>query len=238
MSTGLAGRLREMSASSRPEISTWPSSVTVGLDADLRRGLVVEAGEGHPVGVGPDQQAGQDRHARPDRQAAGGPLHGLGQDVTLESDLHAASLRPPVVRRAASTWYVARPIVREPLDGRRPPPRLAQPSSAASRRAAARAGLGGGHHLVLERAERSMPAGIAPVNTGRTSKTRSSRLVPVDRCRGADSSASPASRLYSLTRPRQPGLSMRAALPACRPPGRRGPSRGAAAGACGVRRPG
>ena len=31
MSTGLAGRLREISASSRPEISAWPSSVTVAF---------------------------------------------------------------------------------------------------------------------------------------------------------------------------------------------------------------
>jgi hypothetical protein len=31
MSTGLAGRLRAMSASSRPETSAWPSSLTVPL---------------------------------------------------------------------------------------------------------------------------------------------------------------------------------------------------------------
>ena len=229
-----------MSASSRPEISAWPSSLTSALTRDLGRGLVVEAGEGDAVGVGPDQQAGQDRHARSDRQAARRPLHGLGQHVPLESDLHAVLLAAPwsgrdlqpgaarVGRAGHGDAYSARPAPtvapdrgsasRQPFSPRQQLPQV----------------VGRGQHLVLQRDQRrSIPAGIAPVNTGRTSKTRSSTSsrvgVPLRMI-----IASPASRLYSLTRPRQPGLSMVCVARASPRPARRAPSPGAAAGAAGA----
>ena len=102
-STGLLGRLREMSASSRPEHQDRAGLGDVGRDGDLGGDLVVERRQGQrALLVGLEQHAGEHRHRRTGRQAAGHPGHGLGEDVTLDPELHRAYL-PFACGRAASS---------------------------------------------------------------------------------------------------------------------------------------
>ena len=88
-STGLFGRLREMSASSRPRTRTVPPSRDVGGDGDLGGDLVVERrqGEGAFV-VGLDEDTGEHRDRRAGREPAGHPGDGFGEDLAFDPELH------------------------------------------------------------------------------------------------------------------------------------------------------
>ena len=87
ISTGRAGRLRVISASSRPETSRSPSSSTVDRHRRLGGHVVVEAGQGQVPGrLQPD--ARQHRDGGPGRQRPGSPGHGLSQHVAFHLDLH------------------------------------------------------------------------------------------------------------------------------------------------------
>ena len=54
------------------------------------RGLVVEGREHQALVTGLDQQAGEHRDARTDREAAGSPGDGIGEDVAFDTELHGA----------------------------------------------------------------------------------------------------------------------------------------------------
>ena len=93
ISTGLFGRLRQMSASSRPETRARPSSTDVGVQRGPGRGLVVEGGQLQALAAvgqrtGLDQQPGEHGCARADGQGAGRPGDGIGEDVTFDAELH------------------------------------------------------------------------------------------------------------------------------------------------------
>ena len=114
-SIGRSGRLREMSASSRPSTSTVPASATSAGDGDLGGDLVVERRQGQrAVVVGLDQDAGEHRHRGAGGQAARHPGHRLGQDVALDAELHGL---PPssgarTSRLLVHTWIPVRGIGR------------------------------------------------------------------------------------------------------------------------------
>ena len=41
-----------------------------------------------PSSLGLEEHAGQDRHRRTGREAAGHPRHGIGEDLTFDPELH------------------------------------------------------------------------------------------------------------------------------------------------------
>ena len=64
----------------------------LGRDGDLGGDLVVERRQGQrALVVGLDQDAGEHRHRGAGREAAGHPGDRLGQDVTLDAELHLAT---------------------------------------------------------------------------------------------------------------------------------------------------
>ena len=60
----------------------------VGAQRRAGGGLVVEGREHQAVVAGVDQQSGQHRDAGADRQAAGRPGDGIGEDVAFDAELH------------------------------------------------------------------------------------------------------------------------------------------------------
>ena len=63
----------------------------VGRDLEPGRDLVVEAREAEGSCFGLDQQACENRNRRTGRQGPGGPGHGFGQDIPLDSEFHGRS---------------------------------------------------------------------------------------------------------------------------------------------------
>ncbi len=88
MSTGADGRLRQMSASRRPETRMVPSVVMSAGISSRGGGLVVEARKADGTGFSLEEQAGKYGYWRPRRQRPGGPGHGFCQDVPFDSELH------------------------------------------------------------------------------------------------------------------------------------------------------
>ena len=77
-----------MSASSRPLTRARPSSLTSARERGAGRGLVVEGREHQALVARLDQQAGEHRDARADREAAGSPGDGIGEHVAVDAELH------------------------------------------------------------------------------------------------------------------------------------------------------
>ena len=65
----------------------------LGRERGAGRGLVVEGREHQAVVARLDEQAGEDRDAGADREAAGSPGDGIGEDVALDAELHDGVLR-------------------------------------------------------------------------------------------------------------------------------------------------
>jgi hypothetical protein len=85
ISTGVFGRLRQMSGDERPALVLHR-----GRERRPRRGLVVEGGQLQAVAALDrlDEQTGEHRDAGADGEAARRPRHGVGEDVTLDGELH------------------------------------------------------------------------------------------------------------------------------------------------------
>ena len=107
-STGLLGRLRQMSASSRPGDQGAAFLADVGVERGAGRGLVVEGGQPQPFalvagtlvteGTCLDEQAGEHGCAGSDRECAGRPGDGVGENVTFDAELHGWFLSISVLR--------------------------------------------------------------------------------------------------------------------------------------------
>ncbi len=93
ISTGWLGRLRQMSASRRPETSALPSSADLGFQGGAGGGLVVERRQLQAVRGRLDQQPGEHGNAGLDREGARGPGDSVGQSVTIDAKLHGHLLR-------------------------------------------------------------------------------------------------------------------------------------------------
>ncbi len=110
-STGLPGRAREMSASSRPETSTVPGVGDLGRHLDPGGDLVVEARQpsATPSASASQQQSGEHRHRRPASAGPRHPGHRFGQDVTFDAELHGDRLSVPGEPGAPSCRHPVRP---------------------------------------------------------------------------------------------------------------------------------
>ena len=97
--------LREM----RQEVRPLGVVSDLGRQRGSRRRLIVEPGQGEPVGRRFDHETSQDGDARPCGQAARGPADGIGKRIPINSELHGRE--PPRVRREMEQKRVLHPAM-------------------------------------------------------------------------------------------------------------------------------
>ena len=63
----------------------------IGIDGDFSGDLVVEGTQGDGVTTRGEDESGENGHRWPARQSSRSPLHGVGENVTLDAKLHDSS---------------------------------------------------------------------------------------------------------------------------------------------------